>query len=283
MDRGEKCGYLWLGAGSLLAFKNAAARRGALMRWSVVVRAWGGAPRRLCNPIGVCSAVLLAGGVAGCSSSPLHGPSALVSPAALGSTVAFESIDGPPPEVFNRLVASLNDEAGARKITVVSRSAPATYRIRGYVSAVIERGKTSFAWVWDVYDADKRRALRISGEESAGPGSRRDAWTAADAQVLHRMARNGIEQIAGFLNAPERPPAAAPEPNLVTLVSKRDDSPEAAGIFRVSGAQDSTPDGQPEASTTAGAVEAPPPPRARAARTRSASVAPATDGRAPHP
>ena len=107
--------------------------------------------------------------------------------------------------------------------------------------------------------------------------------TAADAQVLHRMARNGIEQIAGFLNAPERPPAAAPEPNLVTLVSRRDDSPEAAGIFRVSGAQDSTPDGQPEASTTAGAVEAPPPPRARAARTRSASVAPATDGRAPYP
>jgi len=31
------------------------------------------------------------------------------------------------------------------------------------VSALVERDKTTFAWVWDVYDADIRRALRISG------------------------------------------------------------------------------------------------------------------------
>ena len=46
-----------------------------------------------------------------------------------------------------------------------------------------------------------------------------------------------MEQMAGFLNGTEPPPAAAPppEPSLVTLVSGRDDSPEAAGIFRLFG------------------------------------------------
>jgi hypothetical protein len=253
------------------------------MRWSVIVRAWGGAPGRFYNTIAMFTAALLAAGVAGCSSSAFLGQSGLVSPAALGSTVAFESIDGPPPEVFNRLVASLNDEAGARKIIMVSRSAPATYRIRGYVSAAIERGKTSFAWVWDVYDADKQRVLRITGEEPGGPRSRRDAksvagaWTAADAQVLQRMARSGMEQIASFLAEPGRPPAAAPQPGVMTLVSKRDDSPEAAGILRVSGVPRATPD----PSATADAV-APPAP-AQPAKTRSASAAVATDGRGPYP
>lgn len=255
------------------------------MRWSVGARAWGGARRRLRGPACMLAAALLVAGVAGCSSSALH-QAGLVSPTALGSTVAFESIDGPPPEVFNRLVASLNDEASARKMMVVSRSAPATYRIRGYVSAVVERGKTSFAWVWDVYDADKRRTVRITGEEQAGSTSRRDAksatgaWTAADAQVLHRMAKNGMDQIASFLDSPGRPPAAGPEPNLVTLVSRRDDSPEAAGIFRVSIEQDRPP----EASSDGTAAETPSQPLpARRAKTRSASVAITTDGRAPRP
>lgn len=262
------------------------------MRWSVGVRAWGGAQRRLGGPIGVFAAAWLAASVAGCSSSQLHSQSGgLVSPVALGSTVAFESIDGPPPEVFNRLVASLNDEAGARKITVVSRSAPANYRIRGYVSAVVERGKTSFTWVWDVYDADKQRALRITGEEQAGGGSSRDtkpamsaksatgAWAAADTQVLHRIAKNGMDQIASFLDSPGRPPAAAPEPNLVTLVSKRDDSPEAAGIFRVS-SEDHPID---RAAAGDGTEVSSTPPPAKPARTRSASAAISTDGRAMRP
>ena len=133
--------------------------------------------------------------------------------------MAFESIDGPPPEVFRKLVANLNDEAGARQIAVVSRSGAATYRVRGYVSALVERGKTTFAWVWDVYDTDKRRTLRIAGEEPAAAG--RNAATpgsGADEQVLRRMARDGMDRIAGFLNSSAPPAALEPEPSLVTLV-----------------------------------------------------------------
>lgn len=132
--------------------------------------------------------------------------------------MAFESIDGPPPAVFQKLVATLNDEATARRIPVVSRAEPATYRVRGYVSAMVDRRKVSFAWVWDVYDADRRRALRITGEEPADGGPR-DAWSAADDAVLRGMARNGMAGIATFLGSPAALPAApnsapksAPEP-----------------------------------------------------------------------
>jgi hypothetical protein len=225
----------------------------------------------------------LAGSAAGCSSLPSsNGRLSLASAVSPGATVAFESIDGPPPEVFRKLVADLNAEAGTRKIAVVSRESAATYRVRGYVSALVERDKTTFAWVWDVYDTDKRRALRISGEERAAAGKRRDAWAAADEQVLRRMAQSGMDQMSGFLNSSEPAPAAAPEPNFITLVSGRDDTPEGAGIVRLPGNQD-----QPAAEAPADVTVPARPPRpkkqpatAAAARgTQSAAVIRTTDGR----
>jgi hypothetical protein len=254
------------------------------MQWRRAVRPLGASRRSLSRPIGLLAVAALAASAAGCSSSPSIGSLSLASAtSSRGATVAFESIDGPPPEVFRKLVASLNDEAGARRISMVSRGGAATYRIRGYVSAQVARDKTTFAWVWDVYDTDKRRALRISGEEPAAAGRRKDAWAAADEQVVRRMARNGMDQIAGFLNSPGPEPALAPEPTLATLVSGRDDTPEGAGIFRVFGAPDQAaggPAAKPEPETTA------PPPSPRAAKTRSAAApakqaASATDGRSP--
>ncbi len=271
------------------------------MQWRQVARA-GSAARRSSHPIGVIVAAALAACAGGCSSLPQGARTTLAS-AAPGSTVTFESIDGPPPEVFRRLVASLNDEASARKIAVVSHDSPATYRVRGYVSALVERDKTTFAWVWDVYDTDKRRALRLSGEEPGVVIRRRDArtgtapqagaaWTAADEQVIRRMARSGMEQMAGFLNGTEQPPVAAPqpEPSLVTLVSRRDDSPEGAGIFRLFGgstAPTSTPApipavaSEPDAPTPAELDKPAKPAKTRNAR--SAAVAATTDGRSPRP
>lgn len=231
----------------------------------------------------------MAAAVGGCSSQSSGRLVSMNAAAPSGSTVTFESIDGPPPEVFRKLVTSLNEEAGARRIAVVSRSAPATYRVRGYVSAQVEGNKTSFGWVWDVYDTDKRRALRISGEEPAAAGRRRDAWSAADEQVLRGMASKGMSQIAAFLNSPQPLPAAEPAPTLPTLVSVRDDSPEAAGIFRLFGSE-SQPAAKPETAAEPAPDPAAPPQaktKKRPARTAAgsagqvAALTPATDGRSP--
>ena len=56
-------------------------------------------------------------------------------------------MDGPPPQVFERLVRALEAESGAggRSFSVVSREASASYRIRSYLSAQVRRGRTTIA------------------------------------------------------------------------------------------------------------------------------------------
>jgi len=127
-----------------------------------------------------------------------------------GSTVAFESIDGPPPAVFDRMVGVLDSESKLRNLQIVSREGGASYRVRSYLSAQVVRGKTVIAWVWDVYDNNQQRALRLSGEEPAGKAGR-DAWAAADDLVLRKIAQAGLSGLSGMINGTPQP---APAPGL---------------------------------------------------------------------
>jgi hypothetical protein len=128
-----------------------------------------------------------------------------------GPTVAFESIDGPPPQVFDRMVSVLDSESKLRNLSIVSREGGASYRVRSYLSAQVVRGKTVIAWVWDVYDNNQQRALRLSGEEAAGKAGR-DAWAAADDLVLRKIAQAGLSGLSGMINGtPDAAPAPAPE------------------------------------------------------------------------
>jgi hypothetical protein len=159
-----------------------------------------------------------------------------------GATVAFESIDGAPPAVFQKLVQTLSEEAASRAVPVVSRRADAEYRIRGYLAAHGNSGTTTFAWVWDVYDHDQNRALRITGEQSAATSiadaSGAGAWAASNEQVLRGIARASMERVATFLRTSGPTPASAPPgeqtTSAVARASLRDDfSPEAWSIVRI--------------------------------------------------
>src|SRR5882672_3945787 len=130
----------------------------------------------------------IACGLGGCASG--GGGSDSFAMAGSGPTVAFESIDGPPPPVFERMVNVLDSESKLRNLSIVSREGSASYRVRSYLSAQVSRGRTTIAWVWDVYDRDQQRALRLSGEEPAGKAGR-DAWAAADELVLRKIAQAG--------------------------------------------------------------------------------------------
>jgi hypothetical protein len=128
------------------------------------------------------------------------------------ATLTFDSIDGPPPQVFERFVEALNAEAQAKALPIVSREGTATYRVRAYLAAQISRGRTTIAWTFDIYEAGQQRALRLTGEEPAGkPG--RDAWVVADGQLLRRIAQNGMAGVAQLMNGTlpsEPPPQDAP-------------------------------------------------------------------------
>ena len=131
-----------------------------------------------------------------------------------GPTIAFESIDGPPPQVFDRLVGVLDSESKLRNLSIVSREGQAAYRVRSYLAAQVVRGRTVIAWVWDVYDRDQQRTLRLSGEEStvsAGRDAARDAWAAADDMVLRKIAQAGLSGLSSMLDgAPQNTPSPAP-------------------------------------------------------------------------
>src|ERR1700733_2779582 len=126
-----------------------------------------------------------------------------------GATVAFESIDGPPPQVFDRMVGVLDSESKLRNLSIVSREGSASYRVRSYLAAQVSHGRTVIAWVWDVYDRDQQRALRLSGEEPAGKAGR-DAWTSVDDLVLRKIAQAGLSGLSGMINGTL--PADAPQP-----------------------------------------------------------------------
>ncbi|WP_038380156.1 hypothetical protein [Bradyrhizobium elkanii] len=135
---------------------------------------------------------------------------AMATPASSGATVAFESIDGPPPQVFDRMVGVLDSESKLRSLSIVSRQGAAAYRVRSYLSAQVVRGRTMISWVWDVYDSNQQRALRLSGEEPAGKAGR-DAWAAADDLVLRKIAQAGFSGLSSMLNGG---PADSPAPDL---------------------------------------------------------------------
>ena len=63
------------------------------------------------------------------------------------------------------------------------------------------------AWVWDVYDANQQRALRLSGEEPAGKAGR-DAWATADDLILRKIAQAGFSGLSAMINGTpaETPP-----------------------------------------------------------------------------
>jgi len=173
----------------------------------------------------VIAAALLAatvalGGCAGGGASGSNSYAMATSTGGGGSTVAFESIDGPPPQVFDRMVSVLDSESKLRNLSIVSRQGGSAYRVRSYLSAQVVRGKTVIAWVWDVYDNGQQRALRLSGEEPAGKAGR-DAWAAADDLVLRKIAQAGLSGLSGMINgsSPEVAPASSPQPRGPAIAS----------------------------------------------------------------
>jgi hypothetical protein len=149
-----------------------------------------------------------------------------------GATVAFESIDGPPSGQFQKLVGDLSDEAQARRLAVTSREQPSAYRVRGYLAAKVVQGETTISWVWDVFDKDEHRALRVTGEETA-KAKHNDAWNAADDAMLQHIAQSSMDQIAAFLTSPNVAPGTPDAVPQLALMGTEDSSPEAAGIFKI--------------------------------------------------
>jgi hypothetical protein len=166
------------------------------------------------KPIGrtslrVCLAgVLLATAavLGGCAGSGATSGAYAMATATDSPTITFESIDGPPPQVFDRMVGMLESESKLRNLAVVSRDGQAAYRVRSYLAAQVVRGRSVVAWVWDVYDRDQQRTLRLSGEEPAGKAGH-DAWASIDDVVLRKIAQAGFAGLSNMVGGTQDSPA----------------------------------------------------------------------------
>jgi hypothetical protein len=156
------------------------------------------------------ASIAVACALGGCGGGGAANSYAMAPSAGSGATVAFESIDGPPPQVFDRMVGVLDSESKLRSLSVVSREGSAAYRVRSYLSAQVVRGKTVIAWVWDVYDANQQRALRVSGEELTTAKGGRDPWAAADDLVLRKIAQAGFSGLSNMINGTPEAPSTVP-------------------------------------------------------------------------
>jgi hypothetical protein len=179
--------------------------------------------------------LVIACGLGACASGGAGNGSLAMASAGAGPTVAFESIDGPPPQVFDRMVSVLDSESKLRSLSIVSREGAAAYRVRSYLSAQVNRGRAVIAWVWDVYDGNQQRALRLSGEEPGGKVGR-DPWAAADDLLLRKIAQAGLSGLGAMVNGsgPSDPPLRAAPGKRGPAVASTDQRSPASGKFSVS-------------------------------------------------
>jgi hypothetical protein len=175
-------------------------------------------------------------GLGGCVSDGTGAGSGSYAMASSGPTVAFESIDGPPPQIFDRMVNVLDSESKLRNLSIVSREGTSSYRVRSYLSAQVSRGRTTIAWVWDVYDRDQQRALRLAGEEPAGKAGN-DPWAAANDLVLRKIAQAGLSGLSGMIGGTvpaDGPPPATPPGKDGPAVASTEQPLPASDAFSVS-------------------------------------------------
>jgi hypothetical protein len=130
-----------------------------------------------------------------------------------GKPIALESIVGPPEAVQTALAGELATAASARQVELVGKDGAARYRVRGYLTAQPDaEGGAALAFVWDVFDADERRAQRVTGSSPIATGSRKNPWEGLDKEALARLAARSMDEIASFLAAGPAPAAGAAPP-----------------------------------------------------------------------
>ena len=144
------------------------------------------------------AALLVALSAGGCNAITTQGQQQVSLANASGVAVSFESIEGPPAPVVNRLMNGLSEEAAAYQIAVLPKSGTPLYRIRGYL-AYAPDGNPSISYAWDIYDTDQRHSFRVTGAEPS-TARRTGAW-ASDEQAIRSIARASMEQLATFIAA----------------------------------------------------------------------------------
>jgi hypothetical protein len=185
----------------------------------------------------------LACGLAACNDATTASRAPTLAP---GVPIAVDSISGAPETVRGAFSSAMSSEASARRVDIVDPATNPRYRVRGYLAAQpTDDGQTALAFVWDVFDAQKKRAQRVQGATVARSGT--GDWSGVDQTTVNKAASESMDQIAQFLAGrdqvagglgPAQPAAAAPASAVQGAVA-RQSAPAASTVASASRAQPS--------------------------------------------
>jgi hypothetical protein len=137
-----------------------------------------------------------------------------------GIPVAFVSLQGAPETATSRLSSAIAQQAARRDIIIVGVDGKPRYQMRGYVSAQPgANGATELAWVFDIYDAQRKRAQRISGQEPVRASG--DVWSSLTEQDMQRVAFRSVDEIAAFLAGTPEAVAIRTAPSIAPSAASR--------------------------------------------------------------
>jgi hypothetical protein len=135
-----------------------------------------------------------------------------------GATIAFASLEGAPPALSAGFRDQLTAAAASRDIATADGQS-ADYLVRGYLTAYPVAERTTIAFVWDVFDKQKRHATRIDDTVTVQQ-SAQNSWSLADPTVMANVAAKSADDLAAFLsNTPEAIAAAAQPPATLAVAS----------------------------------------------------------------
>jgi len=160
---------------------------------------------------GLAAALALAIVATGCSAAGSGPPTALTSPAFTAATAAGEHIDlttmsfaiepfeGMPGNAADDLTRRIVETGKHEGLTFVQRlGAPATYRVKGWLTAVGNPTSTTIVYIYDVTDASGQRVFRFTGQEPSG-GTSADPWSAVSDDTVAIIAERTVATLKAWL------------------------------------------------------------------------------------
>ncbi len=166
---------------------------------------WTGRMVRIVAPL-VAVAFVAAGCSGGDAVSDLAptptvaGTTAPIGPSAVGTaSFAFEPFTGVPGNAADELTRRIADVSDREGLNLVRRvGAPATFRVKGYLTVVGNPTATTLSYIYDVYDASGRRLHRIAGQEPSG-GTSGDPWSGITDETLVVVAERTVAALKAWL------------------------------------------------------------------------------------
>ena len=189
-------------------------------------------------PLGVLGGCVETAAMSGAEPPDAHAKSAANAAAVdpRGVRVALASLSGVPQPLEDRMKDAFAAQAGERNITLAD-PAKAAYLIRGYVTTYPVAAGTTVAAVYDVFDANKKRAQRLKDDvvvKSEGA----DPWSGFNAAAMDDLAARSADDLAAFLiTTPEALAAAEPQSGAPARRVAADAPPGAPGDKRASAQQ----------------------------------------------